>query len=177
MRRGTSAGTKQTRAAQPPYKSRWPVVAATGVADFQLVVPTLEEDARCERIPEFVRLHVRGSGLGKLAPRPVLHRSANAGGGAGKALAVPVALKELVANSGSITVTSASAWAFRWYRLRRSGLAQIGTCAIAVGALVVALGALRPRSGNGQGLLIAGAVLTLMGIAAVMVSFFRAAPE
>ena len=166
---------KRTRSAQPSYEAQWLVKDDSKVPAFQVKVPKITENAEAEAVPEFVRFDMRRKGLrGKLAPRPVLHRSEEGAGGFGGELLVPTALKKLVKEGENVTVTGVSKRAFRWYRFFRSGGTALGTIATIIGALLATLGPVWIKSGLGQGLLIAGIVLTLAGVFALLVSYWRA---
>jgi hypothetical protein len=192
-----SRGKKRTRSDQPSYDAQWTVVSREGVPPFQVKVPKITENASAEdaqkdarkevpkdaqedarnNVPEFVRLDMRRSGLrGKLARRPVLHRWEGSAGGFDPSLLVNKALNKVVEdNEGKkVRVTEASKGAFRRYRFFGSVGTLFSALATIIGALLVGLAAVSPTSGLGLGLLIGGGALTLVGVIALLASFYRA---
>jgi hypothetical protein len=158
---------------QPPsFPEEWRVEADSGVSLLRVRVPA----TRGDKPPEFLRLHVRRSGIaGRLAPRPVL-RSAVAAGSTDPHLTVSTALK-LAIGTKHIVVKKASLRAYRWYRLSRSAGSLLSAIGTVIGALLVALGALGPERTAGKGLVIAGVILTLIAAVATVVSAWRAPLE
>jgi hypothetical protein len=93
-------------------------------------------------------------------------------------LAVPASLTTPAAEANDlVSVSRASLTAFRWYRLSRSTGPLFSAAAAVIGGLLVALGAAELEHGVGQGLLIAGAVLTVLAAAVPVISAWRAPGE
>ena len=123
--------------------------------------------------PDYLRLKVRRRKRRiRLTPRPVLIPIV-VPGGLKDELLVPKALKSTVAGFDTIEVSEATQKAFRWYRLVHSSGPVFSTVASVVGALLVALGALWFKSDLGDGLVIAGIVLTVLSVAGAVVPAWR----
>jgi hypothetical protein len=158
------------------FGSRWPVRVDGSVPSLSVGVPELKleaDDVSFDTVPEFLRLDLRKPGLlGKLGPRPVL-RKVLAAGVSCDSLAVPAAFKRAVASTESVSVSGASLRAFRWYRLCRSSGSLFSAAATVIGGLLVAIGAVI-LGDIGYGLLIGGAVLTVLAAAVPVISAWRA---
>jgi hypothetical protein len=126
--------------------------------------------------PDFLRLQARRRGiLGRLTKRPVLRPVVVAGGTDAK-LTVSDSLK-LAIGAQPITVKEVEEKAYRWYRLSRSTGSLVAAAATVIGAGLLALGALSPKSGLGKSLLIAGGALSLVAVVAVVTSAWKAPIE
>jgi hypothetical protein len=156
---------------QPPsFPTSWQVRADPDESPLRVRVPATKGDSLP---PEFLRLGVRRSGIrGKLVPRPVL-RAYVAAGSTDRYLTVSKTLK-LAIGTDPIDVKEASKRAYHWYRFSRSGGSLFSAVGVIIGALLVALGALGPESIAGKGLVIAGVILTVIAVAATVISAWRA---
>ena len=156
--------------AQKTFSTSWTVRSASGVPPLRVQVPMTKGDPDP---PEFLWLDARRRGIfGRLTPRPVLRTKRVASNEAG--LAVSKSLKLTVKPSVPIRVNSASQNAYRWYRLSRFAGSAFAGAATIIGGLLVALGAIGPKSGLGQGLLFAGGGLLVAAAVTLVVSAWRA---
>lgn len=161
------------------FPSQWLVRVDEKLPPLCVEVPALtlqDRRVRYDTVPEFLRLDLRKPGLlGKFGPRPVLKKMLGEGALL-DSLAVPASLRPAVTGSDPISVSRASLTAFRWYRLSRSAGPLFSAAATVIGGLLVAVGAV--VLGNvGQGLLIGGAVLTVLAAAVPVISAWRASAE
>jgi hypothetical protein len=125
-------------------------------------------------VPEYLRLDLRRRGLlAGLRPRPVLKRVL-AQGATFDGLAVSSSIAPVGTVLTSVSVRSATERAFRWYRLTRSAGPLFSAVASILGGLLATLGAVFLSAGAGKGLLIAGAVLTVVAAVVLVTSTWRA---
>jgi hypothetical protein len=162
------------------FRSQWPVRVDSSLPPLCAQVPELkleEDDVPFSAVPDFLRFDLRKPGLlGKLRPRPVLKKMLGEGS-TFDSLAVPASVKPAVTGPDPVSVSGASLTAFRWYRLSRSTGPLFSAAATVIGGLLVAVGAAYLDSGAGQGLLIGGAVLTVLAAAVPVISTWRAPAE
>jgi hypothetical protein len=123
--------------------------------------------------PDFLRLDARRGGIfRRFTNRPVL-RPIVAAGGTDPKLSVSSSLKFAIP-SGPVTVSAASEKSYRRYRLRRSTGSLVAAVATIIGAGLLALGAVWPKTGLGIGLLIVGGVVSLVAVYAVVRTAWKA---
>lgn len=157
------------------FPTKWIVRSEDDVSLLRVQLPATKPGRNEPATPTYLRLHARRKGiLGWLTPRPVLRTERVASSEVG--LAVSKSLK-LAIGQNPITVSAASKNAYRWYQLRRSFGSVFAAVATVIGGLLVALGALGPKSGLGQGLLIAGGGLLIAAAIGVVVSAWRATDQ
>jgi hypothetical protein len=159
------------------FRSQWPVRVDSSLPPLCAQVPelTLEEHGvPFSAVPDFLRFDLRKPGLlGRLRPRPVLKKMLGEGSNF-DSLAVPASVEPAVTGQDPVSVSGASVTEFRWYRLSRSTGPLFSAAATVIGGLLVAIGAI---PGVGQGLLIGGAVLTVLAAAVPVISAWRAPAE
>jgi hypothetical protein len=178
---GQSASADEVVTAQLSFPTPWAVDTDDEVPAFRLKVPALTLQGKdmpaTYKPPDYLRLDIRRRKFpSRLRPRPVL-RSLLADGSNELSLLVPKSLESTIADSGDIPVTPATKRAFRWYRFTRSAGPPFSAVASIIGGLLVALGTAWLRSGTGKGLLIAGAALTFLAAAGMVISAWRAPAE
>jgi hypothetical protein len=159
---------------QKPFSKSWTVRSVSEVPALRVQVPMTKGDADP---PEFLRLHARRRGIvGRLTPQPVL-LTERVAGSLEDGLAVSKSLKLPTKRSGSITVSAATERAYRRYRLRRFAWSLVAGFATVIGALLLALGAIWPKTAWGKGLLWAGGGLSILAAITLVVSAWKAPPD
>jgi hypothetical protein len=168
---GGSVGGEQVSQQPPPsFETKWKVQSDSRVPLLRVKVPRAHGQPKP---PPFLRLDARRGGvLGRFTKRPVL-RPIVAAGGTDPKLTVSASLK-LAIGEKRVTVSEATEKSYRWYRLSRSTGSLVAAVATIIGAALLTVGALSPKSGLGIGLLIAGGALTLVAVFAVVRSAWKA---
>lgn len=159
---------------KPSLSTSWTVRSVSEVPALRVQVPMTKGDPDP---PKFLRLHARRKGIfGRLTLRPVL-RTVRVAGSGDDGLAVSDSLKLAIKQSVSITVSAATEKAFRRYRLSRSAGSVVAAVATVLGALLLALGAIWPKTVLAKWLLFVGGGLSIVAAVAVVVSAWKAPVE
>jgi hypothetical protein len=156
----------------PPFKKSWIVKSSVNVKPLRVLVPMTKGDAAP---PPFLRLEARRRGItGKLTKCPVLRPDVDAGNAEPDPwLTVSDSLK-LAIGEKPIKVEEVSERAFRWYRLSRSAGTLFAAVATIIGAGLLTLGAIWPKTALGKGLLFGGGALTIVAAIVVVTSSWNA---
>ena len=161
---------------QPPasFETSWKVQSDVGVDLLRVKVPRAHGQPKP---PPYLRLHAHRKGIfGRFSKRPVLRPIVAAGSTDPKRLTVSTSLN-LATGDKDVTVSEATEKSYRWFRLSRSTGSLVIAVGTIIGAALLTVGALSPKSGLGIGLLIAGGVLTLVAVYATVRSAWKAPIE
>ena len=155
---------------QKPQKIPWRVEAGAVESLLRVMHPggTTKPAAGEPPIPPYLRLYARRPGFrGRLTPYPVLRTYP---GGTGH-LTVSPELKLKLPADADVETREVSERAYRWYRLSLAAGSLTSALGVAIGALLVALGAL---GSTNTAMIIVGVVLTLVAGLGSVVSSWRA---